>query len=155
MKSKMKSLLKGAAALLFFSFVLFGCEPPGWDYILEAPGPIQNVTVENAGIQNDTSYFDVTFTVPTLRVTELYPEYTAEVLFYYRKSSRPEAGVLHPQIGTFIIWPEIQGTEQTVARGFDKTDVDNGGEYIFTLYVSDAEGQLSEGVDSPAFVISW
>lgn len=138
--------------------VLTGCEPTDWDIILAGPNPVSNVSVDAANaildVDNNVS-FKVSYTAPAYHEVSLYPDANYDVLITYRKSSEAPSPPEYESTNFDMINPDSENKDREIEITIPETDLENGGEYIITVYTADGEGQLSEGVDSDPFTLSW
>jgi hypothetical protein len=138
-------------------FVLSGCEPTDWDVILAGPNPVTNVTVDEAaiGLNGDDVSIFITYTTPVLHDVSLYPDANYDVLLTYRKISEAPSPPEYESTRFEYVGPDSQNETRETEILIPEEDLENGGEYIITVYTADGEGQLSEGIDSDPFTASW
>lgn len=158
-KPKLKNLTAVGSCIVFMALiiVLSGCEPTDWNVILAGPNPVSNVAVDETaiGLNGDNVSIFITYTAPAIHEVSLYPEANYDVLITYRKSSEAPSPPEYESTSFDYLGPESQNEELETEILIPETDLENGGEYIITLYTADGEGQLSEGVESNVFTASW
>ena len=156
---KLKNIAFTGSWVVFIAalFVLSGSEPTDWDVILAGPNPVSNVTVDESaiGLNGDDVSIFITYSAPAIHNVSLYPDANYDVLITYRKSSEAPSPPEYESTRFENVGPDSQNEERETEISIPETDLENGGEYIITVYTADGEGQLSEGIDSDPFTASW
>lgn len=131
--------VRGVAAVVVTAisvFAMTGCEPTGWDLVLEAPNPPRDVAAAYDPLSGDIS---VTFTIPQLNEVQRNPS----VVVYYRLTATDEpvyAG------GGNLGESATAGSDHSVTFGHP-AEMTVGGTGTVIVELQDNEYQPSEPVE--------